>query len=110
MSVRKVSYQAEELENTHKVSDFIREHQSILPSMGVINDKSYSRISQAIIGDEEVEQEESGENAIEEQEAGDDYSAVDNDRRHIQKEPGHQGNRNRLDEIADEHAFDFEFD
>ncbi|MGJ3500047.1 type VI secretion system protein IglI family protein, partial [Piscirickettsia salmonis] len=105
-------YQAEELKNTHEVSDFIREHQSILPSMGVINDKSYSRISQAIIGDEEVEQEESAESTIEEQEASDDYSVVDNDRRHIQiqKESGHQGNRDRLDEIADEHAFDFEFD
>ncbi|WP_017376647.1 hypothetical protein [Piscirickettsia salmonis] len=29
---------------------------------------------------------------------------------YVQKEPGHQGGRDRLDEIADEHAFDFEFD
>ncbi|RNC77860.1 hypothetical protein DA717_07905 [Piscirickettsiaceae bacterium NZ-RLO2] len=38
-------FSTDELNNTHDVTEFIRESRSILPTMGVINKKEYSRIA-----------------------------------------------------------------
>ncbi|MGJ3493306.1 type VI secretion system protein IglI family protein [Piscirickettsia salmonis] len=102
-------YQIEELESTHEVSNFIREHQSILPNMGVIDDKSYSRIlDNNIAGGNEVSQ---NKNAVlDRQDVDHAVSAEGHDHERVDSKVSQQVGRDRLDEIIDEHEFDFDFD
>ncbi|OAJ34486.1 type VI secretion system protein IglI family protein [Piscirickettsia salmonis] len=102
-------YQVEELESTHEISNFIREHQSILPNMGVIDDKSYLRVLDSnIAGGNEGSQ---NKNAVLDRQGVDHaVSAEGHDHERVKSKVGQQTGRGRLDEIIDEHDFDFEFD
>ncbi|ODN41642.1 type VI secretion system protein IglI family protein [Piscirickettsia litoralis] len=97
-------YQEDNFNNTHEMSNFIRENRSILPKLGVIDEEGFSRIT--LQTDNEKIEKEMPEEEQENRMETDDFS------RHAESfaEDAEKDNEENNDYAEDEFEFDFDSD
>ncbi|ALA24740.1 hypothetical protein AVI51_01530 [Piscirickettsia salmonis] len=98
-------FSTDELNNTHDVTEFIRESRSILPTMGVINKKEYSRIA-----NEENSERLSNSHDFDQADALKELSSYEENAYDQEEKDAEEEDSYNAHEDSEDNRFDFEFD